>query len=146
MWESRVEIKHYSIAYFDCVTVFLKCCSRGWGRGLTASFRGCGFTSGGQDHTFAFSATVQEIQARKYDIESLPIVQKDKEAASLEVKGYCMYSCLLIVHLPSGHLVDIWKPSMRFSVMSPKLPPSWSTIYPYMVSIEDELASQISLI
>ena len=49
-------------------------------------FRGCGFTSGGQDHTFALSATVQEIQARKHYIESFPSVQKDKEAASLEVK------------------------------------------------------------
>ena len=22
MWQSRVEIEHYSVAYFDCITVF----------------------------------------------------------------------------------------------------------------------------
>ena len=64
-------------------------------------FRGCGFTSGGQDHRFACSATVQEIQAKNHYIESFPLVQKDKKATSLKVEGHCMYSCLLIVRLPS---------------------------------------------
>ena len=42
-----------------------------------------------------------QIRARKCYIESLSLVLKDKEAASLKMKGL-LYSCLLIVRLPSG--------------------------------------------
>ena len=62
---------------------------------------GRGFTSGGQKSVSGFSAAACEIQASKCYIESLPLVPKDKEAASLKVKGP-LYSCLLIARLPSG--------------------------------------------
>ena len=48
-----------------------------------------------------FSTAVCEIQASKRYIESLPLVLKDKEAASHKVKGF-LYNCLLIMCLPSG--------------------------------------------
>ena len=48
---------------------------------------GCGFTSGGQESGSVFSAAVCKIQASKRYIKSLPLIPKDKEAASLKVKG-----------------------------------------------------------
>ena len=59
---------------------------------------GRGFTSGGQELECVFSAVVHKIQPRKCYIEFLPLVLKDKEAASLKVKGL-LYSCLFIAHL-----------------------------------------------
>ena len=59
---------------------------------------GRGFTSGGQELE---CAVAHKIQPRKRYIELLPIVLKDKEAASLKVKGP-LHSCLLTAHLPSG--------------------------------------------
>ena len=64
---------------------------------------GHGFTSGGQESGSVFSAAVRKIQASKCYIKFLLLVPKEKkkEAASLKVKGP-LYSCLLIVCLPSG--------------------------------------------
>ena len=59
-------------------------------------FMGRGFTSGGQESGFVFSAAVCKIQASKCYVESL--VLRINEAASLKVKG-SLYSCLLIVCL-----------------------------------------------
>ena len=50
---------------------------------------GRGFTSGEQELGSAFSAAVCKIQASKRYIESLPLVTKDKEAASHKVKVCC---------------------------------------------------------
>ena len=61
-------------------------------------FMGRGFTSGGQESGSVFSAAVCKIQSSKCYIKSLPLAPK--EAASLKVKDL-LYSCLLIVHLPS---------------------------------------------
>ena len=49
-------------------------------------FMGRGFTSRGQECGYVFSVAVCKIQARKYYMESLPLVLKDKEAGSLKVK------------------------------------------------------------
>ena len=48
-----------------------------------------------------FSASVCKIQASKRYVESLPLVLKIEEAGSRKVGG-SLYSCLLIVRLPSG--------------------------------------------
>ena len=48
-----------------------------------------------------FSAVMCNIHASKCYIKSLPLVPKDKIAASLKVKGL-LYSCLLIACLHSG--------------------------------------------
>ena len=64
-------------------------------------FMGRGFTSGGQKSVSGFSAAASKIQASKRYIKSLPLVLKEKEAASLKVKGP-LYSCLSIARLPSG--------------------------------------------
>ena len=64
-------------------------------------FMGRGFTSGGQESGSVFNASVCKIQASKRHVESLPLVLKDKEAASHKVKDL-LYNCLLSVHLPSG--------------------------------------------
>ena len=64
-----------------------------------------------------FSATVCKIQASKCYIKYLLLVPKEKEAASLKVKGL-LYSCLLITCLPSGsrtlnwHLETIYNPNL----------------------------------
>ena len=47
-----------------------------------------------------FGEAMCKLQARKRYMESLSSVPKDKETASLKVKGL-VHSCLLIVHLPS---------------------------------------------
>ena len=67
-------------------------------------FMGRGFTSGRQELGSMFSAAVCKIQASKCYIESLPLVLKDRKAASLTVNlvKASLYSCLLTVHLPSG--------------------------------------------
>ena len=64
-------------------------------------FIGRGFTSGGQESVSVFSAAMCKLQASKRYVESLPLVLKDKEPVSLKVKG-SLYSCFLIVRLPSG--------------------------------------------
>ena len=64
-------------------------------------FMGRGFTSGGQESGSVFSASVCKIQASKRYVESLPLVLKIEEAGSHKVGG-SLYSCLLIVRLPSG--------------------------------------------
>ena len=50
---------------------------------------GRGFTSRGQGSGSVFSAAVCKIQASKRYTESLPLVMKDKEAASHKVKVRC---------------------------------------------------------
>ena len=50
-----------------------------------------------------FSAAVCKIQANKRYVEFLPLVLK--EAASFKLKG-SLYSCLLIVHLPSSMMLN----------------------------------------
>ena len=71
-------------------------------------FMGRGFTSGRQESWSVFSAAVCKIQASKCYIESLPLVPKDKRSCfSLKVKGP-LYSCLLIVCLPSGSTTLNW--------------------------------------
>ena len=56
---------------------------------------GRGFTSGGQESGSMFSAAVCKIQASKRYIDSLPLVLKIKEAASLKVKGPLPLDCVL---------------------------------------------------
>ena len=46
--------------------------------GTTMVSSGHGFTSGGQDSEFVFSAAMCKIQASKHYIKSLPLVTKDK--------------------------------------------------------------------
>ena len=70
-------------------------------------FMGHGFASWGQELVFAFGAVVYKLQTRKSYIESLPLVLKVKEAGSLKVK-VPLYSCLLIVCLPSGSRTLNW--------------------------------------
>ena len=68
-------------------------------------FMGRGFTSGGQESGSVFSASMCIIQASKRCVESLPLLLKDKKAASLKVKD-------LLCPLEIGRLIDIWKPSI----------------------------------
>ena len=70
---------------WECSDLFLwLCCVKNKGE----VFRGCGFTSKGQDHSVQLCAEYWQ-------------VQKIKEAASLKVKGL-LYGRLLIARLPSG--------------------------------------------
>ena len=62
-------------------------------------FMGRGFISREKESGSVFGV----VMAKKCYIESLPSVLKDKEAASLKVKGP-LYSCLLIARLPSGSI------------------------------------------
>ena len=54
-----------------------------------------------------FSATVCKIQTSKWYIEFLPLELKNKVASLVKVKG-SLYSCLLIVHLPSRSRTFNW--------------------------------------
>ena len=56
----------------------------------------------------AFSAAVCKIQARKRYIESLPSVLQDKRSRFSHGKNL-PYSCLLVLHLPSGSRILNWQ-------------------------------------
>ena len=65
-------------------------------------FTGHGYTSGGQELGFVFSAAVCKTQASKRYIESLPLVLKDKRSCFSQGEGFT-------VQLPLGRALALQK-------------------------------------